>query len=42
MGVHVEDPRRLVGLVLIVLLIVAVVLALSGLTSPEPVPIGRS
>lgn len=42
MGVHVADPRRLAALVLVVLLIVALVLFVSSLTSPTPVPIGRS
>jgi hypothetical protein len=41
-GVHVADPRRLAALVLVVLLIVALVLFVSSLTSPTPVPIGRS
>jgi len=41
-GVHVADPRRLAALVLVVLLIVALVLFVSNLTSPTPVPIGRS
>jgi hypothetical protein len=41
-SVHVADPRRLVALVLIVLLIVALVLFVSSLTSPGPVPVGRS
>jgi len=41
-GVHVADPRRLAALVLVVLLIVALVLFVSSLTSPAPVPIGRS
>lgn len=42
MSVHVADPRRLAMLVLVVLLVVALVLFVSSLTSPAPVPVGRS
>lgn len=43
MTVHVAEPKRIVSLVLVVMLIAAVVLILYVLAgSPDPVPIGRS
>ncbi|HEX5149029.1 MAG TPA: hypothetical protein VFW02_08105 [Candidatus Limnocylindrales bacterium] len=41
MTVHVADPKRVVSLVLVVLLIVAMALVFAAMGS-EPVPIGRS
>jgi hypothetical protein len=41
-GVHVADPRRLAGVVLALLLVLALAVFLAELTSPSPVPIGRS
>jgi hypothetical protein len=41
-GVHVADPRRLAGVVLVLLLVLALAVFLAELTNPSPVPIGRS
>jgi hypothetical protein len=40
--VHVADPKRIVSLVLVVLLIAAVALVLFAMAGSEPVPVGRS
>jgi hypothetical protein len=40
--VHVADPKRVVSLVLVVLLIVALALVVFAAMGSEPVPIGRS
>lgn len=42
MTVHVADPRRVVSIVLVVVLIAALALVLFAAMGPEPVPIGRS
>lgn len=42
MRVHLADPRRLAAVFLGLLVVLAVAVFLAGLTSPEPVPIGRS
>ena len=43
MTVHVAEPKRIVSLVLVVVLIAAVVLIMYALAgSPDQVPVGRS